>query len=617
MKKIALFTILAFVSSFSFAQIGVNISLPERGGTYIDLAKENYRWNNLNTGNPLQSNEVDEQGWPTVDAQYIIDFRPVAEWTGSIDDPELYRLDVSGTYKCSFVGQANVSAATGGQVQNVTYDSSINTTSFDFVVEQGANGFILINFANTVREHATPNGSGFTNFKMLRPGYLDDSEVFHQPLLAMFDSIDFSTTRFMNFTGTNGSEPNFPGVTEWAGRKLPTDASQVGVGTIGKRGGACWEDVIAISNLTQTDCWVNVPVSATTEYVEQLALMLKNDLDPSLNIYVENSNEIWNTAPGFEQTQYNEDQANSLGISWQNNYARRTVELAQIFESVFGASSINNRIRVVLCSHQPMLKWWVEPMLQYIDNTFGAPSSFIYSIACQTYFGGGAQQGESTTKILDDCHASINASMNETSGNEAGRVQWIAKANEWNLEGGFSSYEGGPAHGGGSTTNVQNRILAERTMRMCDEMRYNLEEGFANLGGTLAMQFTLTSSYNRYGCWGITDDVNVPHRNYKFRCMMDMINDLATSVTELESNSIHVYPNPFDEFTIVEFPGIELAEITFKLFDMQGKEVEFNLSNHTSNSVSLNRGNLGSGVYFLQVLQNEMLLETNKIVIQY
>ena len=153
-------------------------------------------------------------------------------------------------------------------------------------------------------------------------------------------------------------------------------------------------------------------------------------------------------------------------------------------------------------------------------------------------------------------------------------------------------------------------------MRMCDEIRYNLEEGFADLGGTLAMQFTLTSSYNRYGCWGITDDVNVPHRNYKFRCMMDMINDLATSVTELESNSISVYPNPFDEFTIVEFPGIELAEITFKLFDMQGKEVELNLSGSTSNSIRLDRNTLGSGVYFLQVLKSEVLLETKKLVIQ-
>ncbi|MCB0679496.1 MAG: hypothetical protein KDC32_00790, partial [Saprospiraceae bacterium] len=74
---------LLFLSLLAFnlpAQIGVNIGLPERGGTYIDLARENYRWTNLNSGSPVGSNEVDERGWPTVDAQYVVDFRPVAEW---------------------------------------------------------------------------------------------------------------------------------------------------------------------------------------------------------------------------------------------------------------------------------------------------------------------------------------------------------------------------------------------------------------------------------------------------------------------------------------------------------------------------------------------------------
>ncbi|MCB0643619.1 MAG: hypothetical protein KDC44_18355, partial [Phaeodactylibacter sp.] len=90
------------------AQIGVNIGLPERGGTYIDLARENYRWVNLNTGSAINFSEVDEAGWPTVDAQYVVDFRPVAEWVGDIDDPEVYRLDVSGTWTCSFNGEGEV-----------------------------------------------------------------------------------------------------------------------------------------------------------------------------------------------------------------------------------------------------------------------------------------------------------------------------------------------------------------------------------------------------------------------------------------------------------------------------------------------------------------------------
>jgi hypothetical protein len=447
-----------------------------------------------------------------VDARYILDFRPVAEWAGSIDDPEVYRLDVSGTWSCSFLGEGQANGVAGGTVQNLTYDAGANTTSFDFVVAPGSNGFILIDLSDTRRTPADPLNSGFTNFKMLRPGYGDDAALFHTPLLSVFDSVNFTAVRYMNFTGANGSDPDYPGVTEWTDRKLLDDASQVAISTIGKREGACWEHVIDFANRTQTDPWINVPISASADYVTQLAILLQNTLDPTLNIYVESSNEVWNTAPGFEQNQYNQAQALDLGIGEQENHARRAVELAQIFGYAFGTGALNDRIRVLLCSHQPMLKWWVEPMLQYVNNTFGAPSDFIYAIGNQNYFSGGAEAGEDINKILTDCHTSITNQINDTGVNESGRMQWIAKAGEWNLQGGYVSYEGGPAHGGGSTTNIANRILAERSPGMCDEMRYNLDDAFIRLGGTLAMQFTLTSSYNRYGSWARPPDFPVQNK---------------------------------------------------------------------------------------------------------
>ena len=603
---------LLFLSLLAFnlpAQIGVNIGLPERGGTYIDLARENYRWTNLNSGSPVGSNEVDERGWPTVDAQYVVDFRPVAEWAGSIDDPEVYRLEVSGTWKCSFHGEALVNASTGGTVQNVDYDPGANLTTFDFVVAPGSNGFFLINLSNTRRTPSDPLNSGFTDFKMLRPGYADDADLFHQPFLAILDSINFTAIRYMVFTGTNGRDPDYPGITEWADRKVSTDASQAPLSTIGKRGGACWEHVIQLANLTQTDPWINVPVSASTDYVTQLATLLQNELDPDLTIYVESSNEVWNTAPGFEQTLYNQAQAADLGITEQENHARRTVELAQVFASVFGSDALNDRIRVVLCSHQPMLKWWVEPMLQYVNATFGPPSDYLYAIGCQTYFSGGADTGEGVAEILADCHQSITGQITDLGVNEAGRTQWIAKADAWNLPGGFVSYEGGPAHGGGSTTNIANRILAERSPGMCEEMRYNLDDAFIQLGGTLAMQFTLTSSYNRYGCWGLTDDVADPHRNFKFSCLQELLPDEPTAVQEVESSIeslVRVFPNPASRKFDMIFDLPEASVCTAELLSAQGIGVDRLFAarllpaGHTQIEVELD-GHRAAGLYLLKV----------------
>jgi hypothetical protein len=306
----------------------------------------------------------------------------------------------------------------------------------------------------------------------------------------------------------------------------------------------------------------------------QLATMLRDDLNPALNLYIESSNEVWNTAPGFEQSQYNQAQAADLGIGEQENHARRAIELAQIFGSVFGTGSLNDRVRVLLCSHQPMLKWWVEPMLQYVNNAFGPPSDFIYAIGNQNYFSGGADAGESINKILADCHAGITAQINDTGVNESGRMQWIAKANEWNLPGGYVSYEGGPDHGGGSTTNIANRILAERSPGMCDEMRYNLDDAFIQLGGTLAMQFTLTSSYNRYGCWGLTDDINDVHRNYKFDCVRDLLRDTTTSVVyTAEVHGVQVYPNPSSGEVSFSYSLKSPSEVQLIISDIFGREV--------------------------------------------
>jgi hypothetical protein len=612
------FFLFLFLSGLQvFAQIGVNIGLPERGGTYIDLVKENYRWNNLATGTPIGSGEVDIQGWPIVNAQYIVDFRPVAEWVGSIDDPEAYRLDVSGTWSCSFNGQADVTAI-GGSVSGLLYDAGTNRTDFDFEVAPGSDGFFLISFNNTRRTPEVGLNTGITNFSMLRPGYADDSNLFHTPFLALFDSLNFSSIRYMVFTNTNGSDPIYPEQKAWEERKLSSDASQVRMDAIGKLDGACWEHVIDLANRTQTDPWINVPISASSDYISQLATLFNDELDEDLILYVESSNEVWNTAPGFEQSVYNEAQAADLGISPIENHARRTVEIAEIFEAVFGDGSLNNRVNIVLCSHQPMLRWWVEPMLNYIASNYGEPSDYIAAISCQTYFSGGVEEGESIASILTDCHNSILNQIDDMGIDSSGRVQWIEAAADWGMSKGFMSYEGGPDHGGGSTVNISNRILAERSEGMCEEMRYNLDEAFLQLGGTLAMQFTLTSSYNRYGCWGITDDVHVPDRNYKFDCLKDLLAEEPLMLPDQpEQQELTIYPNPANDYLIFELNAEIEGEGKITLYDAQGKMTGKVFAVHVNsgfNQIKLDCSDLTPGMYYFQFVFNGKI-RSGKVVI--
>jgi len=519
-------------------QLGVNIGSSERCGTYTNQVNDNYRFTDT-AGADLVTGQTDSQGWPSIDCWYIVDWRPVAEWEGVIDDPEVYRCNMSGTYKCSFIGQATLTHIEGDfVVQNQVYSSSTNTTTFDVVVSSPGpgHGVMVLQFTNTKRTPASPTGTGITNLKIMYPGYqLNTTQIFTTAFTSCLTSANFGFIRFKDFLATDGVDTVYPATTEWANRKLTTDASQQSIPPIGKLSGGAWEYVIQIANTTGISPWVNIPVSASTDYVTQVATLLKNNLNSSLNIYVESSNEVWNSAyPYSVQRDWSIAQGVALGLTEHQNYARRTVELAQIFQSVFGAGSLNNRVRVMLCTHAPMLKWWmddgsVNTMLPFINANYGPPKNFIYSIACQTYFGGAPAQGGSryarytVAQLLQAAHDDITAQINDTSSNQAGRMQWVAKAAAWQLVGGFSSYEGGPDYGGGDTTNIANRILCNRDPGMATEFKYNLDDAFFALGANLATQFTLTSSYQRYGCWGLTDDVTNPDRNYKFQAARDLL----------------------------------------------------------------------------------------------
>jgi hypothetical protein len=98
---------------------------------------------------------------------------------------------------------------------------------------------------------------------------------------------------------------------------------------------------IDLCNRTQKDYWVNVPHQASAEYFTQLAQLIHDQLDPSLRVYVEWSNEVWNGQ--FPQRAYAQMQGQKLGLSGSDPAASylvyQSLRLFEAFEAVFGKDS--------------------------------------------------------------------------------------------------------------------------------------------------------------------------------------------------------------------------------------------------------------------------------------
>lgn len=537
--------------------IGVEVE-PMREGSrsraFVDLGRVFRPWMPVSGDDPVP---VDQNGWPLSDAAAVIfDIRPVAAWAGpdQIDDPEAFQPDWSGVYHLSFHGAAEVVAVGSGNlaVRDLVYDTASNTTTAKVEVGPAA-GLLILEFRNTRRTPESPLDSGITSLRLIRPGYEPGTgQIFTTEFLSAL--APFSTLRFMTLMRTNQADLPFeePGSRkEWADRHVPTDATQ---SDVGRKRGFAWEYVILLANMAGKDIWINVPASASDDYVRELARLLKRTLHPDLKIYVEHSNEVWNPlftgyhwnrAAAVAEVAAGDSPLTSGGVNdpeiWaRRRHAKRLMEISNLFREVYGAEAINTTIRPVFAH------WMIRPneyrgTLAWLESHYGPPSQFFYAVATGHYFGETPAEGETVAQIHDE--------MRRRSDNTVNFVRAIHDvAEEFGLK--FFAYEGGPDNGGGSRVNVGNRILANRDPGMKDLILHHLRDNWFGQGGGLYMYFTLSGAYSRYGCWGLTEDI-VNTDTVKFQAIRELagpgtppkIN--AGGVVDAASGAARIAPGSF------------------------------------------------------------------------
>ncbi|KAK7495080.1 hypothetical protein BaRGS_00013720 [Batillaria attramentaria] len=172
------------------------------------------------------------------------------------------------------------------------------------------------------------------NIRIIPPGYENTFERFpFHPLFLEFLK-RFSEIRFMDYLHTNG---HMPEPTTWDDRKTTDFHTHAG------EDGGSIEYLVQLVNTLGTDAWVCMPHAADDNYVRQFATYVKKNLRPDLKVYVEYSNEVWNS--NFRQTHYTQEQGKLLypddndRIAGMKFFVKRATEIADIWTHVWGSQS--------------------------------------------------------------------------------------------------------------------------------------------------------------------------------------------------------------------------------------------------------------------------------------
>lgn len=396
----------------------------------------------------------------------------------------------------------------------------------------------------------------------------------------------FASLRFMEWGNVNGNP-----IVSWNERNTVNRWTYYGFG------GVPFEMIIKLANQTKKDIWICVPHLADDNYVTQMATMFRDQLDPSLKIYVEYSNELWNWT--FSQSHWNIENKPTT-LSYGRAAAEKAKRVFKIWSAVFGGQT--ERIKRLLGVQGGFTELSEEIMseLQYDDFDL-VSTSFYYSLDH-------ADAGSIANPVLTASSSAVDILTN--SRNKWNRELPMMKRlyNCAKLYGkSVIGYEGGQHFvgvTGGVTYPYTEKMYDSQTIPEMYQLYSDVLTDIRNLGCVMAMNYSLAGPQrSQYGSWGALSDVNLapPYMSTapKYQALLDNISPKsnvvdAISSKVLNSSLVDVYPNPTKSEVIAKLKNPE-DFIKMEIFDSSGRFLV------QSNKSIVSLKDCQGGLYFVKV----------------
>lgn len=410
---------------------------------------------------------------------------------------------------------------------------------------------------------------------------------------------DFSCLRFMW-----PMEPMSPALVNWNDRTRPDYFTQANTSR-----GIAYEYIVQQANLLQKDVWICVPHRATDVFIDSLANLFANTLQPNLKVYVEYGNELWNSVYS-QQESYIQQQGNALGYPgqpWEKGWlfgVKRAADCHRIFENAFG---INSPRIVKVVAGFTTIPWLSTFLLGAYNNTTYNPTGVTANaFAIAPYIGGwaadaignaGLINSITVPEIIDSLYKSIR--VYETGPDVRGQVNAVSA---FGIP--LICYEGGQHLVSNQFQNnitLTNKLIATNADPLMENVMCEYFDSVYTINpGNLFVYYSSINYPSQYGSWGMKASLyHTDAQSPKYRAVKNCVfnSGLTLAVPEKTNDvAVHLFPNPAQtDFTLQCDEPIEQISCT----DMYGKQV-FQRSSFGS-SVTLSAEQLPAGVYFIAV----------------
>ncbi len=331
-----------------------------------------------------------------------------------------------------------------------------------------------------------------------------ENDPFYDGFIAKIQPFEY--LRFMDWQQTNQSA-----LTTWDER------TSVDYFTYGTANGVPYEIIIQLANQLQKDLWICIPHGANDNYINSMAQMFYNNLDPSLNVYLEYSNEVWNWI--FPQSHYNVETAPS-NLNYGRAYAEKSRNCFRIWKTVFGADG-GRILRVLgLQATNTYLNEEILAQLPQAEWDYAAPTH---------YFGLNHDSGNPILNATSTPQDLVANARNFWLENNALLFQDYNDTKLYGKQ--IVTYEGGQHFVGnvfGVTYPYQQAMYDSQYTPEIYNLYREVMDSIRSWGCIAATNFNLASPQESvYGSWGVLNDIDIqpPYYNTapKYQAMLDFI----------------------------------------------------------------------------------------------